>query len=73
MKICKVIVIHNLNNMFHLRTLTVVTAEMKIVPRRFALKPVDSKPYLMQTSLPLQYVRTVVPTMLMTWLSVAPS
>lgn len=73
MKICKVIVIHNMNNMFQLHTLTVVTAEMKILPSRFALKPIASKPYLMQTSLPLQYVRTVVPTMLVTWLSVAPS
>lgn len=69
MKIYKVIVIHNMNNMFHLHTLSVVTAEMKIVPRRFALKPIVSNPYLMQTSLPLQYVRTVVPTMLMTWFS----
>lgn len=73
MKICKVIVIHNMNNMFHLRALTVVAAEMKTVPRKFALKPIVSEPYLMQTSLPLQYVRTVVPNMLMTWFSVAPS
>lgn len=73
MKICKVIEIHNLSNMFHLHTFIVVTAEMKILSSRFALKPMASKPYLMQTSLPLQYMRTVVPTILVTWLNDAPS
>lgn len=53
MKICKVVVIHN-TNMFDFHTLTVVTAEMKRLPSRFALKPIVSKPYFMQTSLPLQ-------------------